>query len=413
MKNKEKIMENIEKNIIIDNDYLQKYIKTVSVCCENCEYFEIDISKIVDIYFDIAYIPDKNNNVQYKTKSGKLEIHESASKAISSFYDETSKNVKEDYYLIERLNGMSSDSLGCDVCVLGFEYHDGKYISVYPPYDALENVHCSVIEMSNCPSFDVLKNNNMLLLFGEDSKSPKRIDNNYDDLIIGWKEYLKDRKRPEILEVEIISINNLENDCRAPRLFINVQIGNNHLKNDSIEIVFEDFSNLSFDLDLHSFDKSELHMSRLVNGRIFVKFEGIDLEFECASIRTYNNYCDDKITRAEPNDEVYYKALNLEINENDMRTIAHCHFAMEGDLADISLVKRAINKLKENEISMTYFKNWLKFYSEVLVCCREFNTEGRRKANQLALLLDRLFINIAYDNTYLQAKTKIESMVSK
>lgn len=414
MKNKIVDRKNIEENIVINNDYLKKYIKSISVGCENCDNFDINVVDIVDVHLEITYIPEKGNYICYQTKAGRLEIHKNAAKTVSTFFDDDSTGVEDDFYddcyMVERLANMGENNLGCDVCVLGLEYLDGKHISVYPPYDALENSRGCEIEMSNCPSFEILDNGNMLLLFGDDSKSARRIDNNYDDLIIGWAGFIGDKKTPEILEVKLINIKNLENDYRAPRLFMNAIITNKHLNKKIIEIVFEDFSDLSFDLYDNCFDKCELHIAQLVSGRIFVKFEYIDLEFECACIRTYENYCKTKISEFEPSDEIYYKALKLELNEKDMESVANSYLAMKGDLFDLALVEKAVKMLAEDKISLNYFKNWLKFYSEVLMYCREFGTEDRNKAIKLSAKLDKLYVNIAYDKSFSQAKSKTDNL---
>ena len=69
------------------------------------------------------------------------------------------------------------------------------------PYDPLEDiVHRSEIELSNCPSFEVDGEGNMIIAFGERSKQPKRKDNNYSELIAGWKEAFGNYE-PQILTV--------------------------------------------------------------------------------------------------------------------------------------------------------------------------------------------------------------------
>ena len=193
-----------ESKLTINKDFLNK-VKIVSLGCENTEDFNIDKDKIVDICFE-ATLTNEKKHICYYTGDGRLEIDKSSAKLLSSFADDFNGilNSKiEDFYLDNRLTSQHGVN-GCDVCVLGFEMIDGEYINLYVPYDPLINTHGAEIELSNCPSSEILNNGNILLLFGTSSKSPKRIDNHYNDLIIGWEQLFNIKKiQPKIINMRI------------------------------------------------------------------------------------------------------------------------------------------------------------------------------------------------------------------
>jgi hypothetical protein len=413
-----------EKNIVIDKAFL-KNLKQFSIVFENCESFDIDGEKLTDIYLEAALADEYENQAHYKTDDGKIEIDSSAAHTLSSFYYDYLDLEKEntdifgehtaesDDYLSERIRHGTAG--GCDICAVYFEMNDGAYFSVYLPYNPLEDTHGFGIELSNCPSVEVKENGNILLLFGKSSKAAKRTDNNFADLIIGWKDfYPKKKKPPKAFKVCMNGIQNLERTGRVPRLFIRFYLLNKQFDYDYLELVFEDYDCLSFDLHSFAFERCEFEMSKLLNGRIFVKSDRFDLSFECACIREYDNYCKRRVKPEGLRGEEYIKAANLEPNPAEMRAIAQDNrFDAGGEAALFAPVFNAVNFLRESKISIDYFKYWLAFYSNALSEPEVYFSKIGKFAADLAELLDKLYANSAYDQTLADIADKLDKFEKK
>jgi hypothetical protein len=351
---------------------------------------------------------NKNHPDYYQTKDGKIEIDSSAANILGSAYydnmDFTKENTdifgeymtKADFYLSKRIT--YGKDIGCDICVILIKMNDGSNFNIYLPYNPLEDTHGNEIEMTNCPFAEINENGNILLLFGESSKSPKRIDDNYADLIIGWEDFYPAKKKPpKALKVRIRGIENSDRTGRVPRLFITFDLLNKQFDYDYTELIFEDYDCLSYDLHSYSFDKCEFKMSRLLNGRIYVKSDRFKFSFECGSIREYDNY---RARNKKPteSDEAYIKTLGLTPDRTEMKSIAQNRSVTNGETTLFSAIFNAINSLRESKISMDYFKYWLQFYSEALLDRKVRFSECGEFAVGLSELLDKLYVDLAYDD---------------
>lgn len=156
------------------------------------------------------------------------------------------------------------------------------------PYDPLiESLHGSEVELSNCPSAEIDENGYILIGFGAHSKSPKRKDNNFEELIEGWKNSFGDYA-PDVLKVKLNCLSNFTENDFTDGLLFDFDILNKRAKHKSLFLICADCSKLAFKIHPHA-GTMELNLSRLENGNIFVDLVGYDFTFECKSVRIDDN----------------------------------------------------------------------------------------------------------------------------
>ena len=200
--------------IVIDKEFLKGY-KSLLVGLENCDAYEIDIDDIQDVYCKAKLIGKKKN--EYRTDDGFIKIASRASQTIEySILRNQAMGTEGDIRLMERLQMC----VGCaDMTSFSLKDKNNQKTEIYVPYDSLEGVRGNEIELSNCPSFEVDEDGNMIIAFGERSKQPKRKDNNYNELIAGWEEAFGDFC-PKKLKVKIISLSTFGIEKRIFRFIL-------------------------------------------------------------------------------------------------------------------------------------------------------------------------------------------------
>ena len=99
-------------------------------------------------------------------------------------------------------------------------------MDIYVPYNPLEGIlHGTEIELSNCPSFEIDNDGNIIIAFGKSSKQPTRKDNNYAELVEGWKDAFGDYE-PEILKVNAESLSTFGDEQKIFLYEINIACKN-------------------------------------------------------------------------------------------------------------------------------------------------------------------------------------------
>ena len=161
-------------------------------------------------------------------------------------------------------------------------------VDIYVPYDPLENLHASEMELSNCPSLEIDQEGNMMIAFGESSKQPRRKDNNYDQLIKGWKDEFGDYT-PKTLKVKSHSISTFGEDQTNVSFCFEIRGKQNGRK--LAELVFLDCKDVFVEMYFPQKGDCEILMSKMADGRIYVGFDGLGVEFICASVLEYRCYC--------------------------------------------------------------------------------------------------------------------------
>lgn len=159
-----------------------------------------------------------------------------------------------------------------------------KKVRIYLQYDPLKDSFGNDKEYSNCPSFEVGTDEKMKICFGDLSKQPKRIDNNYHQLVKGWCDVFE--QTPDSFCATFggmtffSSQQNGKNDC------IKMQL-NTQLKTKTGVVATFCFFGVS---DLfqppwgYGNDEYDIRMSKMANGKIFVSFGDDNLEFVCDEI---------------------------------------------------------------------------------------------------------------------------------
>ena len=269
--------------MLVDKELL-KYYKSLLVGLENCDVYEIAVDDILDIYCEAKPI-GKNKN-EYFANDGFIKIAASASQTIECTISRKHEIGTEfDHRLKERLEMCG----GC-ADMTSFSLRDSKKsdIDIYVPYNPLEDIkHGGEIELSNCPSFEIDNDGNMIIAFGERSKQPKRKDNNYAELIDGWKDAFGDFE-PKVLKVKAELLSTF-GDTQTDFSFY-FKVLNKNSKKDFAELVFIDCKNVSIEMCFTKERNYEIVMSKMADGHIYVGIDGLGIDFTCSSVQEYNYY---------------------------------------------------------------------------------------------------------------------------
>ena len=266
------------KKLLINNELL-KYYKTLVISLENCDVYEIAVEDILDIYCVTEKIDKKKN--EYQTNDGFIKISARASNTIESCVSQNHEIGTEwDYRLKERLEMCE----GCaDITSFSLRDNNNCDIDIYVPYDPLCDIlHDNEIEFSNCPSFEIDNENNMIITFGESSKQPKRKDNNYTELIDGWNDKFIDFE-PKVLRVKVVALLALSDP--QTNFLLCFQVRNKNSKKIFAELRFLDCKNISVETYFNNDKNCEIVMSKMADGRIYVGLDGLGMDFICSSIK--------------------------------------------------------------------------------------------------------------------------------
>ena len=158
-----------------------------------------------------------------------------------------------------------------------------KKVRVYLQYDPLKDSFGNDKEYSNCPSFDV-EDGKVKICFGDSSKQPKRVDNNYHQLVGGWSDVFVDQ--PDCFDASFdgmtffSSQNNGKNDCLKLRLKTDLKTKTD--KNPTFCFVgVDEFFQPPWG---YGDDAYNIRISKLANGKIYVSFGDEKMEFVCDNI---------------------------------------------------------------------------------------------------------------------------------
>lgn len=362
-----KSMKTVDKSSIND-------IKEITLICENFESFTIPSELIVDACFQIDYIDKK----QFGTQSGYIKFANEAADILEKSFDDA-----EQCTLGERLLGY------CDVCVMDVAFNDGTSCYTHIPYDPLvESMHGAEIELSNCPSIEFDENNDLVFLFGEKSKQFKRIDNNYPDLIIGWKNQFGD-SCPLIIKGRLDGFSSFGNDFEQK---YDLSFKSCNVLGKTLELRFINVTKSEINI---SFDQSyrDLCMSRTSTGKIYVDIEGT-LTFFCSCVYL-SGYDTVKLTNDKSyDDETFFKALYLTLPEDIMHDFAYAKSYPRGAsiYVDHERIKRALESFLNGSLTREYLHSWIYFYKSMIDAC-DFHNE---LFNRIYAILDILYHSLNY-----------------
>ena len=272
------------EKIVIDKGVLKEY-KSLLVVLENCDVYEIDVEDILDVYC-VAELIDKKK-CEYRTDDGFIKISARASQAVEcSVLRDQEIGTEWDHRLKERLEMCGGCADMTSFSLSNKKRHD---MDIYVPYDPLEGIlHGTEIEWSNCPSFEIDGEGNMIIAFGKSSKQPTRKDNNYAELVEGWKDAFGDYE-PEILKVNAESLSTFGDEQKIFSFYF--KICDKNSKRDFAELVFMDCKDIAIEMFFPKEGDCEIVMSKMADGRIYVGFDGLGIDFICASVLEYDYYC--------------------------------------------------------------------------------------------------------------------------
>ena len=272
------------EKIVVDKELLKEY-KSLLVVLENCDVYEIDVEDILDVYC-VAELIDKKK-CEYRTDDGFIKIAAKASNTIEcSVLKDNEIGTEWDHRLKERLEMCG----GCaDMTSFSLRNKKNRDMHIYVPYNPLEDImHGCEIELSNCPSFEVDSEGNIIIAFGKSSKQPTRKDNNYAELVEGWKDAFGDYA-PEILKVNAKSLSTFGDEQKTFLFYF--KICDKNSKRDFAELVFMDCKDIAIEMFFPKEGDCEIVMSKMADGRIYVGFDGLGIDFICASVLEYDYYC--------------------------------------------------------------------------------------------------------------------------
>lgn len=371
-KSNSKAMKTIDKSTLKD-------IKSITLNTENVESFSIPSHLILDA--DFIILDKRNKDDDYRTQSGYIKFANEAADIIEGKSDEDSDQCT----LGERLLGY------CDVCVLDILFNDGSSFCIQLPYNPLtESMHGAEIELSNCPSIEFDENNDLVLCFGEKSKQFKRIDNNYSDLILGWKEKFGDAC-PDIIKGRLDGLSSFGNDFEQK---FDISFKSCNLPGKAIRLRFINVTQCDLDL---TFDQAycELRMSRTSTGKIYVDIEGT-LTFFCSCIYVYGYDFEQnkRIAGKHFDDDIFFKALYFTISEDVLQDFAYSkHYPRNASVyVDHERIKRAFESYLDGSLTREFLHHWIYFYKSMIDAC-DFHNELFKK---IYAILDILYYSLTY-----------------
>lgn len=168
-------------NTITNKDL--KTISNIAIIDEALNEFIFEANEILDIYLQPLETIKKQRSQKnsFTIKSGKITISKHALKKLPSDLKPNKKGLvfNEPAENFNFINTLTPDIVGVQI-----KFNNGKILSTDAPYNPLlQYPRLVVVEHSNCPSFYTDKDNNLVLLFGNLSTAPTRVDNNYLNLI--------------------------------------------------------------------------------------------------------------------------------------------------------------------------------------------------------------------------------------
>ena len=195
-------------------------------------------------------------------------------------------DTEMDYRLKERLEMCRG---GADMTSFSLRDDAKCNVDIYVPYEPLEDVvKGGEIELSNCPSFELDDEGNMIIAFGKSSKQPKRKGNNYAELIEGWGETFGDFE-PKVLKAKVVSLSTFGD--KQTNLSVGFKILNKASKINSAELVFMDCKDFFAEMLFPEKGNCKIFMSKMADGKIYVAFDELGIHFVCSSAKEYGYYC--------------------------------------------------------------------------------------------------------------------------
>ena len=271
---------NLNKKIVVDKDFIKGY-ESLEIGFENCEVYEISVNDILDIY----YVASFEEGVYYKehvTDDGFVKISACCKNKLSVSHESYGEDEGK-LTLQERLTSWN------DVTSLTLIGKGKKNFFVWIPYDPLcSEAYDEVIEYTNCCSFETLNNGDMVLCFGKSSKTPTRKDNDYINLVNGWKEKYGSFM-PESLSVKVDEMHQFYDDNDF--LYLPFEIKNRKVANKMGELEFSYIDKVAINMRFPLDGNIKIHISKVLDGRLFVVLEGIGIEFYCKEISLLDEYC--------------------------------------------------------------------------------------------------------------------------
>lgn len=167
--------------LIINSKSIQQFSK-IELCCENLECFVIDIHYILDINL----VCEIKNRKEYWSNSGYVKLH----KDVRYMLSEDVKKYFSDEENLDEYRVMNRIPKYLDIVSLTLVNEENRKIHIRIPYGVVESIFGGIIELSDCHSYELDKNNNIIIRYGELSTMPKKEDVCFEDVFDNWKNVL-------------------------------------------------------------------------------------------------------------------------------------------------------------------------------------------------------------------------------
>ena len=269
------------EKITVNKEFLKDY-ESLLIELEIYDIYEIKISDIMDIYCEAESIPVFKSDNQYSTDDGFIKISASAIHDKGLYRDE-GKLIKTNSgpSLKQRLE--TGD--GCaDMVAFSLKNSQNDEMRIAVPNNPLYEILYAregKIELSNCPTLEFDSEGNMIISFGESSKL-KRTDNNYAELIEGWKEKFADYEPQPLLQVKLIYFYSFSDE--QTNFSCSFKICDKNCKIKSAQLEFLDCQDIRVEFSFPQKGDCKILISKLADGRIYVGFDGLGIEFICSSV---------------------------------------------------------------------------------------------------------------------------------
>lgn len=270
--------------LVINKDFLSKS-KNIIIGFENCDAYIIEAKDVLDIYCKATQI---GKTQLYRTDDGYIKISSNASqnKEVSLEHNRNLDGTGYDIRFEQRLRYCGS---GVDMTSFSLAVDESGKIEVYLPYDPLESAltRCE-LDLSNCPSAEIDDDGNMLIYFGKSSKQPIRKDNDYSNLVLGWRETFGDYS-PKVLSAKASGLASFGE--KQNNLSLTFETSGKKLGKRTVEFMFFECFDTRVQANFPLKGKCKIIMSKMADGTFYVAFDGLGIEFFCTSICEYEYFC--------------------------------------------------------------------------------------------------------------------------
>ena len=255
------------QNVIFDKQFLNDFC-SLEICLYNDDVYNVDDSQVQNFF-----VSAQKTGSFFSDANGCFVLNQQALQTCE-------QNATDDDEFTQPLGKRLLAC--CDV--ESFVLRGKTPVRFAVQYSPLTDAFGDVIEYTNCPSCKIDDNGNLVVCFGDKSQNPRRIDNNYHEIIEGWNDCFCEKPDSFCGKFAGMSFGSSQQNGKNDLIKLCIQ---NEFKTKTGEKPTFCFCGVSdyyqppwacFGGDV------DLRVSKMTNGKIFVSFGDEDVQFLCEKI---------------------------------------------------------------------------------------------------------------------------------